>query len=96
MTKRIVSIAVECLIDLGVTVIYATLAGLVIGAVTLSDGGLASLLPALAYAALLPLAVLTLILVDAALRALAEARQTRRRPGLAAQRFPGAARPALR
>ena len=92
MMKRFVSIAVECLLDLGVTVIYATLAGLVIGAVTLSDGGLASLLPALAYAALLPLAVLILVCVDAAIRALAEGRQTRRRRN----RFPGAARAVLR
>ena len=96
MLKRIVSIAIECLFDLGVTVIYATLAGLVIGAVTLSDGGLASLLPALAYAALLPLAVLILILGDAAMRALAEAREARRRSVRSARRFPGAAHSALR
>ena len=94
--KRIVSIATECLIDLGVTVVYATLAGLAIGAVTLSDGGLASLLPALVYATLLPLAVLVLIVLDAAMRAFAEARATRRRRGLPATRFPGAVRPALR
>ena len=58
MMKRTASIAIECLVDLGVTVIYATLAGLLIAAVTVSDGGFSSLLPALAYAALLPLAVL--------------------------------------
>ncbi len=94
--KRIVSNIVECLIDLGITVIYATLAGLVIGAVTLSDGGLASLLPAVVYAALLPLAVLILIVVDAVLRAIAEGRASRRRHGFSAARFAGAARPALR
>ena len=92
--KLFVSIATEYLIDLGVTVAYATLVGLVIGAVTLSDGGLASLFQALAYSTLLPLAVLIMIVVDAALRALAASWSGRRR--IATRRYPGAARPALR
>ena len=95
MTKRIVPIAVECLFDLGLTIVYASLAGLLIAAITVSDGGIASLLPALFYAALLPLAVLALIVVDAALRAFAEGRAARR-SGRSAPGFPGAVRPALR
>ena len=90
MMKRTASIAMECLVDLGVTVVYATLAGLVIAAVTVSDGGLNALLPALAYAALLPLAVLLLIIFDAGVRAMAERRAARRSPRRSTERFSGA------
>lgn len=87
MLKRTTSIVIECLVDLGITIVYASLAGLAIAAVTVSDGGLVSLLPALAFAALLPLIVLVLIIFDGACRGWAEHRARRCSPGRSTERF---------
>lgn len=81
MMKRIATIVVECLFDLGITIVYATLVGLVVGAIALADGGVAALLSALVYAALLPLGFLLLIFVDALCRMVSEGRGGRSSKG---------------
>lgn len=77
MDKRIGQVIVECIFDLGITVVYATLAGLLIVAVIASDDGPISFLTACLYASLLPGAVIALIGVDLLLR-LASARRAAR------------------
>ena len=79
MDKRIGQIVVECIFDLGITVVYATLAGLLIVAVVASDDGPISLFTACLYASLLPGAVIALIGVDLILRLVSERRATRGR-----------------
>ena len=79
MDKKIGEVVVECIFDLGITVVYATLAGLLIVAVVASDDGPLSLLTACLYASLLPGAVVALIGVDLLIRIAAERRAARGR-----------------
>lgn len=76
---NIARIAWDCFIDLGITVVYATIAGLLIVGVVASDEGTASLIKSALYASLLPLSVLALIVGDVAVRILGEHRAARRR-----------------
>ena len=75
------SVAVECFFDLGVTLVYATLAGLVIVAVAASDDGPSSLMMSLLYASLLPAGIALLIAVEVLLRVAADRRRDRRHHG---------------
>lgn len=77
MQKRVTGILLECLLDLGITVVYATLAGLLIVAVVTSDNGPISPISALAYAVLLPGAVAALVAVEALIRVVADWRANR-------------------
>ena len=78
MKTRIGRVAWECFIDLGVTVVYATIAGLLIVGVVATDDRPGSLLTSALYASLLPAAVVGLIAIDVAWRVLSERRATRR------------------
>lgn len=78
---NIARIAWDCFIDLGITVVYATIAGLLIVGVVASDEGTASLIKSALYASLLPLSVMALIVGDVAVRVLGEHRAVRRRLG---------------
>ena len=79
MDKRIGQVVLECIFDLGITVVYATLAGLLIVAVVASDDGPISILAACLYASLLPGAVIALIGIELLLRLASERRATRGR-----------------
>jgi hypothetical protein len=74
---NIARIAWDCFIDLGITVVYATIAGLLIVGVVASDEGTASLIKSALYASLLPLSVMALIVGDVAVRVLGEHRAVR-------------------
>ena len=89
MDKRIGQVVLECILDLGITVVYATLAGLVIVAVVASDDGPISLWTAALYASLLPGAVVTLIGCDLVLRVFAQRRADRRLRGVSASTWFG-------
>ena len=82
MDRKIGQVVVECIFDLGITVVYATLAGLLIVAVVASDDGPVSLLTSCLYASLLPGAVILLIGVDLLMRISAERRIARGRAPL--------------
>ena len=79
MTHNIGRIAWDCVVDLGITVVYATIAGLLIVCVAATDDGTASLLKAALYASLLPIAVMALIACDLVARVIDEQRTVRRR-----------------
>jgi len=79
MHNRFVTIAAECMLDLGITVIYATMAGLLIVAIAASDDGPMSILRCLFYAGILPAGVIALIGCDALVRTATEWRVARRR-----------------
>lgn len=83
MRKSFGRIAWECFVDLGVTVVYATIAGLLIVGVVATDDGPASLLSSALYASLLPASVMLLIGLDLVLRVAGERRALRRRPASA-------------
>ena len=75
-------VAWDCFVDLGITIVYATIAGLLIVGVVATDDGTSSLLRSALYASLLPASVAALIAADC--------RDARRR------RAPGAASPGTR
>ena len=79
MTRNIGRIAWDCFIDLGITVVYATIAGLLIVGVVATDDGTGSLMRSAFYASLLPVSVMGLILCDVMLRIINEQRAVRRR-----------------
>ena len=79
MTRTIGRIAWDCFIDLGITVVYATIAGLLIVGVVATDDGSASLIKSALYASLLPVSVMALIAGDLAVRVFNEQRIVRRR-----------------
>lgn len=81
MNPRIGRVALECFVDLGITVVYATIVGLLIVGVVASDDGPSSLLTSIFYASLLPAAVVVLIAIDVVLRVVADHRMFRRRRG---------------
>ena len=70
-------IAWDCFVDLGVTVVYATIAGLLIVGIVASDDGPASLLSTACYACLLPASVSLLIGLDIVARIAADRRASR-------------------
>ena len=72
-------IAWDCFVDLGITVVYATIAGFLIVGVVATDDGAASLARSALYASLLPLSVMGLIGCDLAVRVWTEQREARRR-----------------
>ena len=72
-------VVMECFFDLGITIVYASLVGLVIVAVVASDDGRGSLIETLCYTALLPASVVALILLEIALRLIKERRALRKR-----------------
>jgi hypothetical protein len=86
MTKRVGSVILECFLDLGVTIVYAAIAGFLIAAVVASDDGTGTFPRALLYASLLPAAVVLLIAGDLAMRLFGEWRMVRARRGRRAQR----------
>ena len=77
MFKRYAIVMVEYLRDLGITLVYATLAGLCIVAIARSDGAPLSLLTCAGYGGFLPAAVFGMIGFDAALQTIAEWRAGR-------------------
>lgn len=79
MKTRIALLALECFVDLGITIVYATIVGLLIVAVVVCDDGRAPLLTTILYASLLPGAVIVLIAIDVLLRIASERRTLRRR-----------------
>ena len=79
MTRNIGRIAWDCFIDLGITVVYATIAGLLIVGVVATDDGTASLIKSALYASLLPASVMALIACDLLVRIFDEKRTARRR-----------------
>jgi hypothetical protein len=78
MSKRFGQVALECLLDLGVTVVYAIIAGLLIVAIVASDDGPISLLRAGLYALLLPMGAIILIGFEVILQVSKEWRTARR------------------
>ena len=78
MSKRFGQVALECLFDLGITVVYAGLVGVVIVGIVASDTGPISILHASLYAMLLPGAALALIASEISLRLFQEWRAARR------------------
>ena len=64
MKTTIGTVILECIFDLGIAVVYATIAGLVIAIVAASDSGLGALPTSLLYASLLPAAIVLLIAGD--------------------------------
>ena len=72
-------IAWDCFVDLGVTIVYATLAGLLIVGIVATDDGASSILQTVLYASLLPISVAVLIGLDVAVRLVAERRALHRR-----------------
>ena len=76
MNKRIGQVILECVVDLGITIVYASLVGLMIVAIVASDDDQVSLMSLMLYASLLPAGVFLLILIDAVARIVSE----RRRP----------------
>lgn len=78
MSKRFGVVALECLFDLGITVVYAGVVGLFIVGIVASDDGPISILHAGVYAMLLPLAVIALIGSEIGLRIFKEWRANRR------------------
>ena len=81
MKSSLSRIVWECFIDLGITVVYAVIAGLLIVGVVATDDGSGSLLSSALYASLLPAAVLALIAADVVLRVATERRAMRRATG---------------
>ena len=77
MRNGIGRIAWDCFVDLGVTVVYATIAGLLIVGIVASDDGPASMLSTACYACLLPASVSLLIGLDVVARIAAERRTAR-------------------
>lgn len=90
MTRNIARIAWDCFIDLGITVVYATIAGLLIVGVVATDDGTASLVKSALYASLLPVSVMALIACDLVVRVFNEQREARRRLVRVRARRPGA------
>ncbi len=72
MFAHFAEVMLECLHDLGITVVFATLAGVCIAAVAASDGTPLSLLSCIGYVGFLPAGVLAMIGADAALRTFSE------------------------
>ena len=79
MQKSFGRVAWECFVDLGVTIVYATIAGLLIVGIVATDDGASSILQSMLYASLLPISVAVLIGLDVMLRLAAERRALRRR-----------------
>ena len=69
----------NCFVDLGVTVVYATIAGFLIVGIVATDDAPHSLLDSVLYASLLPASATTLIGLDVALQLMAERRALQRR-----------------
>lgn len=82
MSKRFGIVALECLFDLGITVVYATIVGILIIGIVASDDGPVSMFHAFLYAMLLPAAALALIGSEIALRVFEEWRAARRTTSL--------------
>ncbi len=79
MKTNVGRVAWDCFVDLGVTVVYATIAGLLIVGIVATDDGPGSIFLSAVYASLLPLAVMLLIGFDVVLRVFADRRATRQR-----------------
>ena len=77
MKQQLGAVALECLFDLGVTVVYAMVAGFLIVAIVASDQGAISIFHAALYALLLPAAALALIASEIGLRLCKEWRNLR-------------------
>ncbi len=77
MSKRFGVVVLECLFDLGITVVYAVIVGVFIVAIVASDDGPVSVLRAGLYAMLLPGAALVLICAEIGLRVFKEWRAAR-------------------
>ena len=75
MSTSIGRIAWDCIVDLGITVVYATIVGLLIVGVVATDDGPGSILTSALYASLLPISVALLIGCDLVLRVAAERRR---------------------
>lgn len=86
MNRRRRDILIECVLDLGITVVYATAVGLVIVLIVASDDASPSLLTLLLYAGLLPGAVVVLIGFDLVLRLLEVRRSIGGHPPIGRQR----------
>ena len=78
MSKRVGVVALECLFDLGITIVYAVMVGVFIVGIVASDDGPISILHAGLYAMLLPLAAIGLIGTEIGLRIFKEWRASRR------------------
>ena len=89
MKSQIGPLVRECFLDLGITIVYATIVGLLIVGVVASDDGPVSLLTSVWYASLLPASVAALIAVDIVLRLLSERRERRRRHKASAKGLAG-------
>ena len=79
MRTLIGTVILECVFDLGIALVYAVVAGLVIAGVTASDGGLGTLPGALLTASLLPVGIVLLIAGDLGARLFKEWRTARYR-----------------
>ena len=88
MFKRFMTVTIECVLDLGITVVYATIAGLLIAAIVASDDGSLSIVSSVLYAGILPLGVVLLIGCDAGFRVLAELRAVRTQAHVAVTTLP--------
>ncbi len=77
MRTTIATVILECVFDLGIAVVYAMIAGLVIAGVVASDGGLGTLPAALLTASLLPAGIVLLIAGDLGARLFKEWRGAR-------------------
>lgn len=80
MTKRLGTLVLECVLDLGITVVYAVIVGFLIVGIVATDDAPMSLLSACLYAALLPGSAVALILVELAHRLFKDWREARRQP----------------
>lgn len=78
MQERFALVALECLFDLGATVVYAVIAGLVIVGLVATDDGSMSVMTSVLYASVLPGAVLILIGLELAARVFGEWRTKKR------------------